>query len=505
MLTRNQHSEVDIYSPINALFGEYAEKKTRIGAVKDALDSAAMHYYFEAATARSDNRASYSFGTLFDEDAAIKALDAEFWQRTIKMTDVLDHMPAAKRNEWHEQIRKHKTPAFEPGIVFDTMKSLIGSREMFLAERVDGIFKNLSHSHITNEPQGFGKRFIMGNMRSYCSVDYRRSEYIHDLRVVIAKFMGRECSDSQTTYSDINRLPLDGKWYLFDGGAWKIRLYKKGTAHMEVHPQMAYRLNQTLAYLHPNAIPNEFRAPPKKQPKEFDLDYDLLSFKVVGDLTGLTFQNYGRMCWASNYSDTVKRVLQYIGGVFEKGHFIFDYQADIVVNEICRTGTIPEYKSHQYYPTPENIAQDAVEIAQIRDGIDICLEPSAGQGGIADYMPKGFTTCVEISKLHCEVLKAKGFNVVHNQDFLTFSIAIKFDRIVMNPPFSEGRAIAHVKHAASLLSKDGILVTVLPAGYRNKLIVDGLKHEWSEVYENEFSGTSIDTVILKLTHQENTQ
>lgn len=499
MLTRNQQSDIDLYSPIDALFGDYENRKERIIAVKNALDSDAIDYYFSAAAANDCRGPSYSTHEIFQPEKAIKALDAEFWSKTIKMTDVLDHMPAKKRNEWHEQIRKHKTPAFERGIVFDTMKSLIGNREMFLAERVDGIFSNLSYSHITNEPQGFGKRFIMGNMRSYCSIDYRKSEYIHDLRVVIAKFMGRECSDSQTTYSDINRLPLDGKWYRFDGGAWKIRLYKKGTAHMEVHPQIAYRLNQTLAYLHPHAIPNEFRTPPKKQPKEFDLDYDLLSFKVVGELLRLRFENYGRRCWASNYSDAVKRVLQYIGGVFEKGHFIFDYQADIVVDEICRTGMIPEQRSHQYYPTPEKVARDAVAIAQIRDGIDLCLEPSAGQGGIADYMPKGFTTCVEISKLHCEVLKAKGFNAVYNQDFLTFSTATKFDRIVMNPPFSEGRAIAHVKHAASLLSKDGILVAVLPAGYRNKLIVEGLKHEWSKVYENEFSGTSIDTILLKLT------
>ena len=81
-----------------------------------------------------------------------KAVDAELWQRAMKLTDVLEYMPADKRNDWHEQIRKHKTPPFEIDTVYATLKDLLVSRERFLAERVDGIFRNLSHSHVTNTP-----------------------------------------------------------------------------------------------------------------------------------------------------------------------------------------------------------------------------------------------------------------------------------------------------------------------------------------------------------------
>lgn len=37
-----------------------------------------------------------------------------------------------------------------------------------------------------------------------------------------------------------------------------------GTAHLDVHPEMAYRLNSILAYLHPAAIPESFRKRPKR-------------------------------------------------------------------------------------------------------------------------------------------------------------------------------------------------------------------------------------------------
>jgi len=110
-------------------------------------------------------------------------------------------------------------------------------------------------------------------------------------------------------------------------------------------------------------------------------------------------------------------------------------------------------------------------------------------------MPKTVTTCVEISPLHCKVLEAKGLNVV-KADFLKWSSAYQFDRIVMNPPFASGRWQLHIEHAVSLLRKGGRLVAILPASAKNKDVLPGLKKTWSRVFENEFAGTSVDVVIL---------
>ncbi len=113
-------------------------------------------------------------------------------------------------------------------------------------------------------------------------------------------------------------------------------------------------------------------------------------------------------------------------------------------------------------------------------------------------MPKDRTRCIEISKLHCDILTAKGFPLVCCDDFLKWAAAtghVGYDRIVMNPPFSEGRAKAHVEAAAALVKPGGKLVAILPASFKNKEILPGWDVEWSRVFDNEFAGTSVSVVI----------
>lgn len=93
-------------------------------------------------------------------------------------------------------------------------------------------------------------------------------------------------------------------------------------------------------------------------------------------------------------------------------------------------------------------------------------------------------------------LEAKGHNVVL-ADFLAWaeSCGQRFDRIVMNPPFSEGRAEAHTLAAARLLAPGGRLTAILPSGMRGKDI-PGLVCQWSQPMSNQFPGVSIDVVLL---------
>jgi len=175
--------------------------------------------------------------------------------------------------------------------------------------------------------------------------------------------------------------------------------------------------------------------------------------------------------------------------------FEFDYDFREALDHIITSGCLPDQKSHQFYPTPEKLARMAVELAEIEPDHN-CLEPSAGQGGLADFMPKEQTTCVEISKLHCEILKSKEYKVI-NQDFLKFEQEQCYDRIVMNPPFSEGRWQAHVERAAGMVKTGGRLVAILPAGAKNKFSLSGLDCQWSPVFDNEFDGASVSVVILR--------
>ena len=500
----NESHALTLHNPLELLFAQYKVDREGIERIAGFVaDAKQMHYFFDAARVE-ERSVTASAHEVFKIEPTLRALDADYWQRAMFLTDVLEYMPAGKRNDWNEQIRKHKTPPFEKESVKDTLIQMLNNRAQFMAERVDGLFRALSGDHVTNQPQAFGKRFILNYMLSYFSISSDRANYIHDLRCVIGKFMAREVPTSHNTYSDLNNMARDGQWNEFDGGAFKVRLYKKGTAHMEVHPEIAWQLNKVLAFLYPMAIPAEFRTNPKKTPKSHKLHYDLISYEVIKELErGLPYND--RAATSLHYehkepptAPTIA-VMERLGAVStEKNVWEFGYLILPIIKELSRTGRLPEQKSHQFYPTEDKMAQDAVEWADIGDN-DVCCEPSAGRGGIADKMPKERTTCIEISALHCAVLRAKGYDVIC-ADFIWYSgtVTNRYDRIVMNPPFSDGRAVEHVQHAAKMLAVNGKLVAIMPASNKGKSIVEGMKHEWSKVYDNWFKDASVSVVMLKL-------
>lgn len=199
--------------------------------------------------------------------------------------------------------------------------------------------------------------------------------------------------------------------------------------------------------------------------------------------------------------------MRVIGGVPQAGHWRFDYQPGPVIREIINSGCIPDQVAHQFFPTPATIAERVLEMADIA-GEHRVLEPSAGMGSIADLVPKEQLRCVEIAPLHCAVLRAKG-HAVECADFLQWSAARAlegaghaFERIVMNPPYSEGRWRMHLEAAAALLCPGGILSAVLPASAQSPgctLPLIGGALEWSEVFRDQFPGASVDVVVLKFT------
>ncbi|QQP86901.1 class I SAM-dependent methyltransferase [Entomomonas asaccharolytica] len=507
------------YNRVDDLLSEFTFKKNKINSFSENLikEMDEVSGYFGNYYAKKNNgnyppRLEY----LTNKEGAIKSLEAEYWQKIINLTGVLDIMPEKRRAELNKQISEYETIEFNRDNIQATVISLLTDREKFFAERVDGVFRALSGNHVTNQPEGFSKRMILEyvNDGHIYYGNYTKKGYLHDLRVIVRKFAGLPNDSSYNTTNDLIRTAnrVTGQWMSIDGGHIRLRVYKKGTAHVEINPEMAWKLNNVLAYLYPTAIPPRFREKPKKQAKEFKLMEKPLPSEVIVFLTQCTrisynsieFKTYG----VNQYIiDEAAEVLKQIGGVktteetVRGSHWVtysFDYPVDSIIDEIVQTGEIPHYKSYQFYPTPENIAKEAIEIAEIGE-TDQCLEPSAGIGGLADFMPKDRTLCVEISELHSKILKEKGFTVV-NGDFIELAEKTnkRFDRIVMNPPYSEGRWKAHIEAASKLLNENGKLVAVLPASAKDKELLKGFKHTYSPVYDNEFSSTSISVVIVKI-------
>ncbi len=515
---------------IDGLLGHYRHMRTKLtdisATVRGGGNSEAVAHFLNGNLHNSRGYHVPPVGQLFDLPGAVASLNAEFWQKALSLTDVYEYMPNERRNEWNDQIREMKAPDFEENAVRATLSELLFSRQKFFSERVDGIFRSLSRSHVTNRPEGFSKRMIIECMFDQWGMcNYERTGYVDDLRKVIAKFMGRDATSLNTTNKILGiARERAGEWVNIDGGALRVKAFQKGTIHLEIHPDMSWRLNDILAFLHPAAIPASYREKPRTKQKAFDLRADLLPFSVLSELGGLeqertepvrgyrsteprqpvTTNPYNRRF--SGYDpdkaarEQAENVLISLGGVkmFKNAFswFEFDYDPTAAIQDVLISGALPEVKSHQFYPKPAILAEMLLDEVDIQEG-ESCLEPSAGMGGLANLMPKAQTTCVEVSALRCRVLEAKGHNVIE-ADFLEWAPVTdqRFDVVVMNPPYSEGRAVAHLNAAAGLVKDGGRLAAILPAGSDRKDLLPGWDCSWSGVHQGMFTGTGVSVVRL---------
>lgn len=545
---------------LDPYLAEYRKLREDIEAVaafaKGPQITGVLKYFVEGNTYDSSKGRSLYLANgpeqLFCPEPAIAELNADFWRRALALTDVYEAMPQVRRDRWIMQLRNPQgvrsrgdsswevepLPDFVPETAYPTLEGLLASRATFFAERVDGLFRALSGEHVTNSPAAFGKRMIIAGVAdAFGYIDCSRSGYIHDLRCVIARFMGREeAIDSDMTRSVLRYARENpGEWVVLDGGALRVRVYQVGTAHLEVHPLMAYRLNGVLAHLYPTAIPPQFRSKPTKKAKNFPVLQRPVSFAVVqllsrlqpaqrlvkggAEISGVTREPVlNTVAFSSDeilvkvapqVRDEFEKVIGYLGGVKiplgqVKVGYAFSYAPFDVIRIVAAAGTLPEQRTHQFYPTPASIAESAVALAMIEPK-HTCLEPSAGTGALADFMPKEQLTCVEISALHCAVLEAKGY-CVEQADFLAwepagFAQGRRFDRVVLNPPYSEGRWQLHLAHAGQMTAIGGRLVAVLPASAMNKDVLPDWECEWGPSFHNEFAGTSVSVVLLAATRR----
>lgn len=176
-----------------------------------------------------------------------------------------------------------------------------------------------------------------------------------------------------------------------------------------------------------------------------------------------------------------------------------------------------------FFPTSPAVVQSMLDAAEISEGMAV-LEPSAGMGHIADAIVAEsgvWPDVVELSASRRELLEAKGYQLADASDFMqmqprsfyTFGDTFRapdgtegimrgvggigsqrvrledsegghlgyfdrselvgvaqngvlsgYDRIIMNPPFSDGRDIQHVQHAYNLLRPGGRIVAIMGEG-----------------------------------------
>ena len=207
--------------------------------------------------------------------------------------------------------------------------------------------------------------------------------------------------------------------------------------------------------------------------------------------------------------NTINEVLENIGGKWDRKVKAHVYPTDPTdaLEQILLTGEIVPPKKYGYFPTPPELAKRVIELAEIEPGMTV-LEPSAGQGGIADFVPDGCTVdCVELLPENVVVLNSKGYMVAQG-DFLYIIPEPTHDRIVMNPPFASPAQsdVDHVLHAWKFLKPGGRLVAIMASSVafrENKKTVDFRelldRHGFMEhnpVGSFKASGTMVNTVTV---------
>jgi Domain of unknown function (DUF4942) len=506
---------------LHMLFTEYAERRAGMEAFSAYTTNPRfeeiVRYYGHNIEHTSARAAVHFVSTrLFAFEPAVKYLDADYWQRALSLLGLLEIMPAKRAQEWREQLAKAEVPPFTLENVRATLGDLIAARPDFLVERVEGLYYGLSGEHKTNSPKGFGTRMILRWVTDGFSLSQRTLGLLEDLRRLVQVFRGeREVEAYRLTYALLSAAnSRTGEWFEAEGGAYRLRVYKKGTGHIEVHPDVAWRLNAILAHKYPRAIPAAERTKPKARPRTYAVMEQPLPVEVrelfQRGLEGWRRSDSDRTLntWRCFLHDTPKAareefeaILHYLGAVREPHGeaWTFPYSPWEVIESIALRGSIPHGKSHQFYPTPATLAERVRELADITSE-DYVLEPSAGMGALVEGLDPRQVLCIEIAPVHAEVLRARGFEVLC-QDFLEYqpTAGTNPDRIVMNPPFNEGRWRAHVEHALSVLRPGGVLVSILPSGAASSLRLEaGFSATWTEPIAGAFRDASVSVVILRV-------
>ncbi|ONG37413.1 hypothetical protein BKE30_14460 [Alkanindiges hydrocarboniclasticus] len=503
----------------NYLNNKLADFNRHALMIEQACSSVSGCWHYLLKSAGKNN-----YGT-FNQSNALGILSAEYWASVFKENNLYEILPINIKNDWINRIGDYNCPEFNRENVAEVIKGLYLNFDIYLLDRVENVFKGLSGAHVTNSPMGFNKRMIFSG---------NRSEHIDELRKILQQLNGKSAKIHPMHMILSDLFPYlgghnnYGVWHTIDAGVIRFKKFKNGNVHLEVNPEIAWRLNELLAKRYPMALPESVRRKPVKVDKTFELRECSISMEVAKLLSFRdirAYQNDGHipkreylegmthcLCLGSHGINQLTAdqraeldtVIEALEGTRMNTTAFFPYSPAQALLHIQHNRRLPDQKSYQFYPTQQAMVEEMQQFMNIEPHHTV-LEPEAGTGSIAISFPQECpATLVEISSLRCKILEEKKYpkQKVVCADFIAWAKTTgeRFDRIMMNPPFSEGRAELHVKTAAGLLAKEGELVAIVPASLINKTLVDGFKHTYSRVYQNAFLDTGVNVVILHLKH-----
>lgn len=209
-----------------------------------------------------------------------------------------------------------------------------------------------------------------------------------------------------------------------------------------------------------------------------ELAESILKCKVEGNILYLPPISDGPL---ANYND-VRKALLNAGAKYKRNTFVFPSDAQPFIDRLTSGQSVNIKKEFQFFPTPDDIADWLVELAEIKDGMCV-LEPSAGQGAIVDAIYRAFPRSMKgpddkpsVTIDYCELMpenlmilskkcesdtRWRGSTSWMGQDFLNKPhSSFLYERIIANPPFSKNQDIDHIMKMWECLKPKGRVVSV---------------------------------------------
>ncbi|MGW4979800.1 class I SAM-dependent methyltransferase [Streptomyces mirabilis] len=193
------------------------------------------------------------------------------------------------------------------------------------------------------------------------------------------------------------------------------------------------------------------------------IDADVLKVIRSATVDGLTLRLNGKL--DRKLYERVNLALQAVGGTwnrYKRAH-IFPFAAADAIAGLLATGEVITDVDRGYYPTPEPVVQQLLDLAELEVGCEV-LEPSAGRGAIAESAAArgAVVDCIELDTARAEHIRAGGYaREVTAADFFSVKVQRRYQRVIMNPPFADRQDIRHVQRALRFVQPAGLVVAVM--------------------------------------------
>lgn len=167
---------------------------------------------------------------------------------------------------------------------------------------------------------------------------------------------------------------------------------------------------------------------------------------------------------------SVNEWLNLLGGKWHTGQqaHVFDGDPSAKLSKLIDTGRIQTRKDFEFFWTPDWLAQELAQDMGLKAGMSV-LDPQAGSGVLAkaaaELVGRDNVLCLDLMPENFALLKAHGWKMLADEptDFLAIQPRSSVDALITNPPFSQGRDIAHVMQGWKWVKPGGVLGGIVSA------------------------------------------